>query len=48
MLAILAAVFFLLAAFGVAALGPIALVPLGLALLALYLIWPLTPWNRPS
>lgn len=42
MLAILAAVAFLLCTFGLSALGPIALLPLGLALLALHLVVPVT------
>jgi len=44
MLAILAAVFFLLLALGVPALGPVGLLGLGLALLALQVVFPWTPW----
>ena len=44
MLAILAALCFLLVTFGVPALGVIALLPLGLAFLALHLVLPWAPW----
>lgn len=47
MLAILAAVAFLLVTFGVTALGPIGLLPLGLALFALHFVVPAGPsWLR--
>lgn len=46
MLAILAAVAFLLAAFGVTQLGIVNVLALGLALLALHLVVPVTvPWR---
>ena len=45
MLAILAAVAFLLVTFGVPQLGVIALLPLGLALLALHFVVPWAPWT---
>lgn len=44
--AILAAVAFLVAAFGVTQLGVVGVVALGLALLALHLVAPVTPWRR--
>lgn len=46
MLAILAAVAFLLCAFGVTQLGTIGLLALGLALLALHLVLPWAPWRN--
>ena len=48
MLAILAAVAFLLCAFGVDHLGSVGLLALGLALLALHVCCPWTPWRRPA
>jgi len=48
MLAILAAVAFLLCAFGVDHLGLVGLLALGLALLALHVCYPWTPWRRPA
>lgn len=46
MFAVLAAVAFLLAAFGVTQLGIVGVVALGLALLALHFVVPVTPWRR--
>jgi len=46
MLALLAFVCFILAAFGKGTLGPIILVPLGLAFLAIHLLFPWRPWAR--
>lgn len=48
MLAIFAAVAFLLCAFGLDHLGQVGLLALGLALLALHVCYPWTPWRRPA
>jgi hypothetical protein len=46
MLAILAAIVFVLCAVGFGTLGPVQLLPIGLALLALHFVWNFTPWTR--
>lgn len=46
MLALLAALAFLLITFGVPTVGVLPLLPLGLALLSLHLVWPWAPWHR--
>lgn len=46
MLAILAALCFLLVTLGVPTVGILALLPLGLAFLALHLVLPWAPWQR--